>query len=165
MNRLIVFLVASLGLVVTCFAQVPHDSASHESTPPDIIDGAKTPNLVPDLAAWRLWLIAVTAEDKTKPNLATDRRHAFLRMAGVVDDDFVIADEVLTHFKTDYASLIGNYNNQVSTTSIQEFRVERDALVQATQTSMLGLAPRSVKNLKTFILQEKSRMKVAKEVR
>lgn len=120
---------------------------------------------MPDLAAWRLWLIAVTAEDKTKPNLATDRRHAFLRTAGVVDDDMAIADEVLMHFRADYASLIGDYNSHVGTTSIEEFRARRDALVQAAQTGMLEqLAPRSATNLKIFILHEKSKMKVAKEV-
>jgi hypothetical protein len=163
MKRIVVSLVAGFGLVVTSAAQIPHNSASHESAP-DIIDGAKTPNLIPDLTAWRLWLIAVTAEDKTKPEIATNRRQTFLRVAGVVDDDMVIADEILARFKTDYASLIENYNNHMSTTPIEEFRAQRDALVQATQTALSGqLAPRSAKSLKTFILGEKAKMKVAKE--
>lgn len=148
-------------LAVTSLAQTP----THAHPPSqDIIDGSRTPNLIPDLTAWRLWLIAVTAEDKTKPEIATDRRHAFLRMAGVADGDMVMADEVLAHFKMNYASLIDDYNDHVSTTSIEDLRAQRDALVQATQTSLLGrLAPRSVTSLKTFILGEKAKMKIAKE--
>lgn len=85
-------------------------------------------------------------------------------MAGVADGDMVMADEVLAHFKMNYASLIDDYNDHVSTTSIEDLRAQRDALVQATQTSLLGrLAPRSVTSLKTFILGEKAKMKIAKE--
>jgi hypothetical protein len=38
------------------FALAQHPE--HVTAPPDVIDGTKTPNLIPDLTAWRLWLLA-----------------------------------------------------------------------------------------------------------
>jgi hypothetical protein len=140
----------------------------HSTVPTDIIDGAKTPNLIPDVAAWRLWLLAVTTEDKTKPELKIDRLHSFLRVAGVGDDEMPLAEEALAHFRMDYQTLVDHYNKRMSDgeqPSLAEFRAQRDALVQATQTSLLGVvAPRSAIYLKSFVKGEKSRMKVAREV-
>jgi hypothetical protein len=39
--------------------RTPITSHVHSTAPTTIIDGAKTPNLIPDVAAWRLWLLAV----------------------------------------------------------------------------------------------------------
>lgn len=158
-------LLCALLVGQTAFGQ----TMTHEKTAASvgIIDGAKTPDLIPDLTAWRLWLLSVTAEDSGKPEVATDRRHAFLKQAGVVDDDMVIADEALAHFKADYASMMDRYNKQVNAgenPSVAAFRAQRDALVQATQTSLsVQLAPSSAGKLKNFIVGEKARMKVSKE--
>jgi hypothetical protein len=166
MRRTLLFLCALL-VGQTAFGQTMTHEETAASVPVEIIDGAKTPDLIQDVTAWRLWLLSVTAEDSSKPEVATDRRHAFLKQAGVVDDDMVIADEVLAHFKADYASMMDRYNKQVNAgqnPSLEEFRAQRDALVQATQTSLSGqLAPASAGRLKNFIVGEKSRMKVAKE--
>lgn len=160
---LVVLILLALPAPVALAQHAGHDTMN----PADVIDGAKTPDLISDSTAWRLWLLSVTAEDSSKPEVARDRRHAFLRQAGVVDDDMVIADEILAHFKADYASMTDRYNKQLNAgqnPSIEGLRAERDALVQATQTSLTGqLAPRSAGKLKTYILGEKSRMKVAKE--
>jgi hypothetical protein len=79
-----------------------------------------------------------------------------------------LAEEALAHFRTDYQTLVDHYNKRVSDgekPSFAEFRAQRDALVQATQTSLLGaVAPRSATYLKRFVNGEKSRMKVAREV-
>ena len=140
----------------------------HSEVPTNIIDGAKTPNLIPDVAAWRLWLLSITAEDKARPELKIDRLHSFLRVAGVSDDEMPLAEEALAYFRTDYQALVDHYNKRVSAgerPSFAEFKAQRDALVQATQTSLLGVvAPRSATLVKSFVNGEKSRMKVAKEV-
>lgn len=80
----------------------------------DIIDGAKTPNLIPDSAAWRLWLLSVTAEDTKRPELSEARREAFLRAAGIPDIEIHVAEEVIAQFPKDYAALVDGYNRHLS---------------------------------------------------
>jgi hypothetical protein len=169
MKRLIVSVVAGLALVVTCFAQVPHNTAPHESTPLDVIDGASTPNLIPDLAAWRLWLLSVTAEDSKRPELSEARRQAFLRVAGIPDMEMHAAEEIIAQFPKDYAALVDGYNrrpNAGENPPISEFRAQRDALVQAVQNTLSGkLETTTLGKLRKHINGEKARMKVAREGR
>ena len=147
---------------------VKHDSASHSVTPVDIIDGSKTSELIPDLTAWRLWLLSVTAEDTSKPQLSQARRQAFLRIAGIPESEIPVAEQVIVTFRTEYARLMENYNRRLNAgenPSLSEFRAQRDALVQAIQTSLSSkLEITRAGKLKDYIHQEKSRMKVAKEV-
>jgi len=147
---------------------IKHDSASHTATPVGIIDGAKTPNLIPDLTAWRLWMLSVTSEDNTRPELSEARRQAFLRMAGIPDIEIPIAEQALAQFRKDYGVLVDNYNKRLNAgenPSLSQFRAQRDALVQAIQNSLSGkLETTTVGKLKTHIESQKARMKVAREV-
>lgn len=166
MKRPILSLLAGPVLAVACLAQVSHSTASHESTPP-VIDGAKTPSLIPDLTAWRLWLLAASAADQAHPDKATGRRHAFLKIAGILPDDLNVADSVLVQFRSDYEALVSRFNGQLDAhqnPSFAEFKAERDSLVEASRTSLLGsLAPASARQCINFVREEKARMKVARE--
>lgn len=168
MKLFIMSLLAGLGLVSTSFAQA-HNTASHQSTPSNIIDGTKTPSLIPDLSAWRLWLLSVTAEDSKRPELSESRRQAFLRAAGIPDIEIHAAEEAIAQFPKDYAALVDGYNKHLNAgenPSISEFRVQRDALVQAVQNTLSGkLETTTMGRLKNHINGEKARMKVAREGR
>jgi len=134
----------------------------------DLIDGAKTPNLVPDLTAWRLWLLSVTAEDSSRPELAEARRRAFLRSAGIPEIEIPLAEEGIAQFRKDYGALMDNYNKRLNggeNPSLLQFRAQRDALVQAIQNSLSGkLETTTVGKLRQHISSQKARMKVAREV-
>jgi hypothetical protein len=109
--------------------------------PLNAIDGAKTPNLIPDLAAWRLWLLSVTAEDSKRPELSEARRQSFLRAAGIPAMEMHTAEEIFAQFPKDYAALVDGYNRRLSAGEnppISEFRAQRDALVQAVQNTLSG---------------------------
>jgi hypothetical protein len=134
----------------------------------DVIDGSITPDLISDSTAWRLWLIAVTTEDNGKPELSEPRRRAFLKQAGIKDSEFSLAEGALAQFKSDYAALIDNYNKRVSAgdnPDLADFIAQREALVQASQTILMGkLGTESVANFKSHIQAEKAHMKVSKGV-
>lgn len=162
----LLFLVPLLVLPLMATAQTV--SHQHATTPGNMIDGAKNPELIPDLTAWRLWLLSVTANDNDgTPAHATERHHALLRSVGIGNDELVLADEALAHFRADYQALIDNYNKQVGAgenPSQAQLRAQRDALIQATQTSLLGaLSPHTVGVLKVAISHEKRNMKVTLE--
>ena len=149
------------------FAQTAEHN--HNMAPPDLIDGAKNPNLIPDLTAWRLWLISVTTEDPDHPELAADRTRAFLRAAAIQESDLPAAEEALSHFRTDYATLLESHNTRLNSgenVPISEFVLQRDTLVKATQTSMLGkIGQVSAGRLKAWVIGQKKSMQIAKEVR
>lgn len=152
------------NLSVISFAQSLTHQTSHMTATADIIDGAKTPNLIPDVTAWRLWLIAVTAEDSSKPQLSEQRQRSFLKKAGIGDTEMPVALEVLAQFKTDYPALIANYNQHPSDSALPAFLVQRDALVQSVQAALTGkLDVFTAARLEQHIQAEKAHMKVAKE--
>lgn len=158
-----------VGLLFTVTAAAAQQSTPHNMmATQDFIDGAKNPELIPDGTAWRLWLISVTAEDEQHPELQVARMRAFLRATAIQESDLPAAEQALAHFKADYAALIDSYNKRMNSgenISMSEFTLQRDALIQATQTSLLGkLSTTSSGRLKSHVVREKTRMKIAKEV-
>jgi len=99
-------------LLCTSMLYAQHQHVASRSA--DIIDGAKTPSLIPDITAWRLWLLAATAQNKSHPGWAVDRQHGILKTAGISDDDLIDADEAISHFRTDYRTLMDSYNKHVN---------------------------------------------------
>jgi hypothetical protein len=165
------FRVGTLLLIVSFCA--PLAIAQHPENvmtqPPDLIDGSKTPSLIPDLAAWRLWLLSVTAGDSTRPELSESRRQAFLKAAEITDIEVPATEEVIAQFRKDYGALVDGYNKRLNAgqnPSVSEFRAQRDALVQAVQNTLSGkLEITTMSKLRNYINGEKVRMKVAREGR
>lgn len=147
-------------------AQTPTHNPSQHTMTQETIDGSKTPNLIPDSAAWRLWLLVVSADYPSHPERAVSRRHAFLMLAGVPEDELIIADDVLTHFKNNYQELVDDYNRRMTaqqSPSLADFKMRRDTLVQTTKDTLSGqLAHATFAHLKAHINAEKARMQVAK---
>lgn len=163
--RLGVLLLVVLGF---CTPLALSQHPEHVTTQPaDLIDGAKTPDLIPDLTAWRLWLLSVTAEDSKRPELSESRRRAFLRAAGIPGIEIPAAEEVIAQFPKDYGALVDGYNRRLNAgqnPSVSEFRAQRDALVQAVQNTLSGkLGTTTLGKLRKHINGEKARMKVARE--
>lgn len=144
--------------------------SEHVTTQPvELIDGAKNPDLIPDLTAWRLWLLSITAEDNKRSELSEARRQAFLKAAGIPDIEIPAAEEVIAQFRKDYGALVDGYNKRLNAgenPAISEFRAQRDTLVQAVQNTLSGkLETTTMGNMINHINREKMRMKVAREGR
>lgn len=134
--------------------------------PPNVIDGSKTPELIPDSVAYRLWLVAVAEDPADAPS---PRQQSHLRAAGLGDSDLLAASKILANFKTRYAQLIAEYNaaataNPNSNDGLSGFLSDRGILVQNTRDELkAALTPKGMTSLDAHVQSEKTRMKVAKE--
>jgi hypothetical protein len=155
--------------------QEPIASPQPESCPmlpADIIDGAKHPELVPDLVAYRLYFVAVaepidaTAEQK-------QRQRAFLKAAGIGDADLESAIAVLATFKKSYDDLVKRYNDSVDTANragtppdLETFLSQQDALVESTRQALAAaIGAEKMSRVEARVQHEKTNMRVAKEDR
>jgi hypothetical protein len=75
--------------------------AQRPDLPPGTIDGAKSPELIPDSTAFRLVFLSLRAP--TSPN-ATDlkKQSSLLKHIGFSDDDAVAAKNIINDFGTAY---------------------------------------------------------------
>ena len=137
--------------------------------PTNIIDGAKNPQLISDLTAYRLYFVlASRAANPSNKNNAHQK--AYFSHAGLKAEDTDVAAAILERFRTQYADLIDRYNKEVERASItgnfpdqQEFLKKRDALVLSTKTALeQQLSPESAASLAAHIQREKVFMKVSK---
>ena len=151
---------ASPALHVT----TPHD-ARHlfqaTSASATVIDGSQTPNLIPDSAAQRLYLLSLTHMDP-------DVRHAQLMYAGVRPGEMAAADALVTDFKANWDTLRTARNQAVAaaidggdSTRI-DFLSRRDALVSNFMNSLQGaISPASMSVFNSHLQSEKRHMKVS----
>jgi hypothetical protein len=141
------------------------NTVHNHTTNEDIIDGSKTPELVPDSTAWRLWLLAVTATDPQHPELDQARQDAQLLSAGFEREDLPVMRQNLSTFKIAYDALVEDHNQAVtrgSSPSVVSFKAARDSLVKATQTRMLSIKVDAEARVRGFINQQKRHMRVSK---
>ncbi|MGH9454955.1 MAG: hypothetical protein ACRD2O_13385, partial [Terriglobia bacterium] len=128
------------GRPLSSSAAAPQSAVSR----PALIDGARHPELVPDLVAYRLFFVTVaepaqpTAEQKA-------RQRAQLLTAGLKQDDLQHASSVLATFKAEYGDLVERYDESVDVANrsgkapdLQRFLSQQDALVQATREALAG---------------------------
>lgn len=133
--------------------------------PLNVIDGSKTPELIPDAVAYRLWLIAVSEDPADAPS---PRQQSHLRAAGLRDNDLWAASRILADFKIRYAEIISKYNATAaahpnSNYKLKQFLADRDALVQNTRDNLkAALTTTGLASLDSRVKSEKSKMKVAK---
>lgn len=149
---------------------IPESQAA--AIPPNVINGAVHPELIPDLVAFRLFFITVAL-----PSGATDRdkarQRAQLMFAGLRDDDLSRAASVLATFKVQYDYLVQHYNDSVDVANrsgrppdLQKFLTEQEELVQQTKDALAGmLTTKGMSNFEAHVKNEKRNMKVAKEDR
>lgn len=169
---------AAAGLGVAAYkvgvAFQPHAQVlaanGQSATTPGIIDGTKHPELVPDSAAYRLYLLTV-AKPADATNAERARQRVILKWSGLGDQDIPYAVAVLADFRAQYDDLIKQYNDSVvqadkvgEQPDLATFLSQRDALVQSVRDRLkLDMSPASMTRLNAHVQFEKRFMKVAKE--
>lgn len=142
-------------------AQSTSSSMNMNST--NMIDGSVHPELIPDSTAYRLWLVTVSNAPSGSP-----RQLAHLRAAGLSDTDMVVASNILSNFKAQYAQLVADYNagataNPDTDYGLASFLANRATLVQNVRDNLkASLTADGMTHLDTHIQSEKSRMRIAK---
>jgi hypothetical protein len=112
---------------------------NHAATAPHI-DGSQHPELIPDLVAYRLYLVTVgelleaTAADKM-------RQQSHLNRVGLEDDDAAVLLNTANDFKKQYRALIEDYNahldpQRIDPVALRAFLLKRDALVISAMNSL-----------------------------
>jgi len=158
----------ALSFVVFC------GMARSQATPPvhnhaavPVIDGAVHPELIPDLTAYRLWMVAVS-----RPPAPTDeqvrRQHMQLAKVGLraADEQTLVA--ILADFNSQYHTLIQDYNAEATAQiargerpDVAGMRAQRDSLVQSTHDRIeAALPPDSWALVDAHVQNEKRRMKL-----
>lgn len=141
-------------------------------TPADIIDGAQNPELIPDSIAYRLFFIS--AAGPANPSLEDkDRQRAYLRAAGVREEEVSRAAGVLAVFSARYGDLVTQYNESVQAANeagvepdLATFLSQLDQLVELTRKAVeAAVSPEAAKHLEAYVQYEKRNMRMAKEAR
>ena len=160
MRKLLLVLLTGIALVT----RVPAQTTMHTHNA-DVIDGSKTPELIPDVIAWRLWMLSVIAPDLDHPELAQHRQDVFLKKAGFDDTELDQARKVLAQFKQDYEAMKQAHNQQVQSginPSLADFRVRRDSLAASARDSLLSVTTQG-DEIKKYLTDEKAHMRIPVE--
>jgi hypothetical protein len=164
MTRTILLAVTlALGQLVSSQTSAP----VHNHAPTSFIDGAQTPDLIPDSAAYRLYFLTVS-EMPNPSEEAKIRQISHLGKVQLHDDDLQSLIGTLANFKQQYNALIDRYNREATvidasggTPNTQSFLIQRDALVQSTRNALKQtLSADGMAKLDAHIQGEKRRMKV-----
>ena len=119
-------------------AQGTHDMSQMGSQ--SDIDGSQHPEQITDELVYRLFFVAVSQAHEPKPNL--EHRFTHLRGAGLSDSDVLLASQILDDFRSQYLSLLNEYNNDLgtqsgSTAALPLFKSKRDMLVSNTRDALI----------------------------
>lgn len=147
---------------MTAAAQQP-SIHQHPAVPADTIDGSKTPTLIPDSTAWRLWMLSVTSKDPTHPELDQQREDAYLRAAGYEEDELPVMRAQLYSFRTAYDTMIAEHNRGEAANqhpSLDALKAKRDTLVKASIDGML--AAKHYESVQVFVKGQKRFMRIPK---
>jgi hypothetical protein len=131
------------------------------------IDGSQHPEQIPDKVAYRLFFLAVSQTFEPKANL--EHRFAHLRGAGLADNDVFLASQILDSFRSQYLSLVNEYNNDLgtqsgSTAALPLFKSKRDVLVSNTRDALVfGLSTLGRDSFLKRVQSEKRGMVIAAE--
>ena len=162
-------LIALLPFAV--FAQ-PAQVHDHTTSPTTIIDGASHPEMIPEVAAFRLYFLAVSEFPNATPDQKR-RQQSHLSLIGLDTADLVALVATLESFKVQYDSITKAYNARAEAAlargalvDTDAFWVERNQVVHRTRAILQQqLTTRGMQLLNAHIQVEKARMKVpAKEV-
>ncbi len=164
------FLLAGTSCLV--FGRQAVTSQNPKSTsimlPPGTIDGSKTPQLIPDATAYRLFFTAVS-EPITKTAKEAERERVKLLRAQFSPEDLQAAVAIFDGFHQQRQALELRYRKAISTASSSDkagiernMLAERDALVADTRDTLASaLSTEGLLQLDRLIQREKSNMMMA----
>jgi hypothetical protein len=138
----------------------PQHQHPNAQPPPNTIDGAKYPELIPDKTAYRLYFVSV-AESK--------HSDFYFQTLGLTPKEVLSASNALTSFKTQYDALVAEYNDTESTKSgnnagTAAFIAKRDALVDSTRAAFAKVLSSSrMTALDSHVQSEKRHMQYARD--
>jgi hypothetical protein len=163
----------SVGVILTCFclfflppciaAQQHQHVAAHVD---NVIDGSREPTLVPDSAAYRLYLLTVSLPpNATDQDRIVQAAHlAKIKDLGANDRQALVT--IIAGFRSQYESWKSRWNAaataQGDSFDPTPFLQEREDLLQSTRTAIgHSLSVKGVTQLDAHIQREKKFMKVA----
>jgi hypothetical protein len=160
-------------------AQLPKDKLDgmssthmHSNFANDMIDGAQHPELIPDVVAYRLFLLGIS-EPPNAPEERKPRQLAFLRSAGLDEKDIKEAIPILAGFKQEYKQMIDQYNHSVleanakhSSPDLEGLIVRRDELVRSTRDALKRtISTAGMAQFDEHVQLQKRNIKISKEAR
>ena len=136
--------------------------------PPGTIDGSKTPELIPDATAYRLFFAAIS-EPSIKTSREAERERVKLLPAELTPEDLQVVIAVLDSFfdqKRDlelrYKKLRSGVSTAAKANIEQALSTERDALVSNTRDTLSSrLSIEGLLKLDRLVQREKARMIMA----
>jgi hypothetical protein len=162
------FLTLLLVFSTTQLIQAQNNPPIHQHIPANLIDGAVHPELVPDLVAYRLVLLAVS-----KPSNLTDqqnkRQAPQLSKINLREPDQKGVISILENFYSEYHNLIQTYNEAATAANARGERsdisyllLERDQLVQSTHDKLKNsISTDGWARFDAYVQHEKSQMKIS----
>jgi hypothetical protein len=141
---------------------------NHKVEPASIIDGSKTPDLIPDVTAYRLYFLAVAQRaDATADQQKLQRLH--IQRLDITESETQTLRSVLEEFRVQYEYWLEWYNTEAAEALTRgeapNFLVlvsERDRIVQSTRDKLKQLlSPEAIGKLDSLIKREKANMKAA----
>ncbi|MBB5061190.1 hypothetical protein HDF16_005926 [Granulicella aggregans] len=143
-----------VGIALLC-------SPLHSQTsnlPPGVIDGSKTPELIPDSTAFRLVFLSLRVpQSPTEGDLKKQEMH--FKRIGLSDVDKAAARDVLSHFHTAYHQWQTKYIQTSNPIDMTAARSEREAIVEETTASFINqLSSDGATKLAKFVQSAKVRM-------
>ncbi|HLH06892.1 MAG TPA: hypothetical protein VKW78_06630 [Terriglobales bacterium] len=140
---------------------------THNHATDDQIDGSMHPELIPNIAAYRLFFLAVGLTANPSAGEKT-MQSAQLQQLGFEGKDSEGFTRVLQTFRAKYNDLVNTYNAKVPAQAtgfapdVDSFLSERDALVQNTLDELkVELSPAAFNRLGAYVNVEKTRMKIS----
>lgn len=136
-------------------------SAGQPIHPPGTIDGRATPELIPDIVAYRLVLVAFA-----QPASATQKQKALQRSQlaqfNMSEGEMAGFGSILENFHSGYRALIATQRPSMSNSERAAFFSSRDMIVNNALLRLSStLSQNAMIRFRAFVLSEKARMTVA----
>jgi hypothetical protein len=125
-----------------------------------VIEGSKTPELIPDSTAYRLVFVGLSEPpDATAAQIARETRK--LSRLDLTEGERAVFTAVLADFHTKYTALRGQYKNAPWLSRSQPYKPLREALVADTVAQLeKQLTPTGLARFRTFVKDAKQKMQI-----
>ncbi|KAA6457922.1 hypothetical protein DYQ86_21390 [Acidobacteria bacterium AB60] len=134
--------------------------AQRPDLPPGTIDGATTPQLIPDSTAFRLVFLSLRVPGSPSAN-DLKNQSSRLKHIGLSDEDAAAAKGIMSSFGTSYDAWQTKFGQPGSSIDVPTAKSEREAIVQETLGRVMkGLSPEGAAKLAEYVQAAKSRMVV-----